>query len=194
MCTLERHGPNRSYRSRDRCAAHRLGSPWHMMTRTPMDGRRTAIIAISALAVIQPAACAGDATEQTDAAATVAATATTASAPTQPRPDTTVVVPDTTVVVPDTTVVVSDVTAQLQSVVEETVACFGEHPRPRSPRRGAGPSSRRERRRRRRRPGDGDTADTRCRVPHRQQHQDVHRSRDPASRRAGPAGARHPDR
>ena len=78
------------------------------------------------------------------------------------------------------------------SVVEEAVRHIGEHSRPRSPRRGARPRSRRERRRRRRRPGDGDTADTRCRVPHRQQHQDVHRRRDPASRRAGEGCASTP--
>jgi D-alanyl-D-alanine carboxypeptidase len=86
-----------------------------------MAGRRTAIIAISALAVVHPAACAGDETEQTDAAATVAATATTESATTRPRPD-------TTMVAPDTTAVVSDVTAQLQAVVEETVRASASIP------------------------------------------------------------------
>src|SRR5215216_6182005 len=69
----------------------------------PMRRRPTAIIAISALAVLQLAGCAGDATEHTDAAATAAATATTASATTRPSPDTTAAIPDTTVMAANTT-------------------------------------------------------------------------------------------
>jgi D-alanyl-D-alanine carboxypeptidase len=82
-----------------------------------MGSRRAPIIAISALAVLQLVGCAGDATERTDAAATVAATA-----------DTTAAIPATTVVAADTTVVVSAVTAQLQAVVDETVRASASIP------------------------------------------------------------------
>src|SRR5688500_15720109 len=91
LCTPQRRAHDRTYRSPDRCGAHQLASLWHEMRRTPMARRRTAIIAIAALALVDLAACADDATEQTDAASTVAATATTDSATTPPRPDTTVV-------------------------------------------------------------------------------------------------------
>src|SRR3954454_19097428 len=114
MCSPERHENDRTYRSPDRCAAHGLGSLWHETRRTPMAGRRTASIAISAIAALQLAACVGDATDQTDAAATVAATATTDSTTTRTGPD--------------TMVVASEVTAQLQAVVEETVGVSGSIP------------------------------------------------------------------
>jgi D-alanyl-D-alanine carboxypeptidase len=72
-----------------------------------MAGRRTTIIAISALAALPPAACAGDATGPTDAVGTIGATAATDSVTTRPRAD--------------TTVGVADVQAHLQAVVEQTV-------------------------------------------------------------------------
>lgn len=72
-----------------------------------MGSWRTASIAISAIVALDLAACAGNATEQTDVAAMAAATATTNSATTQTRLD--------------TTMVVSDETAQLRTVVEEAV-------------------------------------------------------------------------
>ena len=56
-----------------------------------MGSCRTASIAISAIAALHVAACAGDATEPTGTGATVAATATTDSATTRTRPDTTAV-------------------------------------------------------------------------------------------------------
>ena len=73
-----------------------------------MGSWRTASIAISTIVALNLAACAGDATEQIDVAATAAATATTNSATTQTGPDT-------------TRVVVSDETALLRTVVEEAV-------------------------------------------------------------------------
>ena len=69
------------------------------------------------------AACAGDATEQTDAAATVGRRHGHDRRRRRRRPR-----PDTTVVVPDTTVVVSDVTAQLQAVVDEAVRASASIP------------------------------------------------------------------
>ena len=54
-----------------------------------MGSWRTASIAISAIVALDLTACAGDATEQIDVAATAAATATTDSGTTQTGPDTT---------------------------------------------------------------------------------------------------------
>ena len=98
-----------------------------------MNHRRTASIAICALAAIQLAACADDTTNQT-VAATTDSTATQARPDTEVLSDTTVVGPAVTVVesdpavVADTTVAVPDVTAQLRIVVEEAVQASASIP------------------------------------------------------------------
>ncbi len=95
-----------------------------------MNYRRTASIAICALAAIQFAACADDTTNQTVADST----ATQARPDTEVLSDTTVVGPAVTVgesdttVVADTTVAVPDVTAQLRIVVEEAVQASASIP------------------------------------------------------------------
>src|SRR3954447_26169588 len=139
----------------------------HRRGGTPMACHRRTIIAISAFAVVHLAACAGDTTKPTDAAATESTTITTDTATTPTRPHATVV--------PDPTVAVPDVRTQLREVVEEAVRASPSIPRSRCPRRGAAATPRRERRRRRRRPGDRDTIDARRRAAYRQQQQDVHR-------------------
>ena len=93
-----------------------------------MPCRRSAFIAISALAVVHVAACAGDGTQQTDRAATVAETAPTVSTSTQALPGTTEALSETTVTVSNTTVALPNVTAQLRTVVEDAVRASSSIP------------------------------------------------------------------
>src|SRR3954451_17188891 len=85
----------------------------HRQGGTPMACHRSPIIAISAFAVVHLAACAGDATKPTDAAATERTTVTTDTATTPARPHATVM--------SDPTVPVPDVKTRLRELVEEAV-------------------------------------------------------------------------
>ncbi len=107
---------------------------------TPTRCRRTAGIAIAAVAAVCTAACAHDTTKLTDSAATVPAVATRDPITTPPPSDTPAMSPTPTIITADepgvesnptatpTTVAVGDVPAQLRSLLEDTVAASASIP------------------------------------------------------------------